>query len=371
MRLNRNTLIFLAGSLLVIVAALALINRPTTAPGTEDGDDTVETFNSEIFPDLTADAITLLTVRDNVLDQTLTLTRQEDDLWAMADANGAITGDGDQIVINRAISNFATLRADDRFAIDDETGGLAAFGLDNPTHTLTAQTTDETYTVQVGNQTPGGNRFYALVGDDGLVYQLAGVTTVNSLTTLSFQPPVVPTATPTPQPQLMIPGLIYPAFNTEAINRFAIRNTTSGAEVVFTRPQATDTDTPWQLTQSPADDTDNRVLDEQRMRAAIEIFGTIQAFDAIDDADLTNLGLDDPAYALQADSATRTYRLQVGNADLTGTRYYALVDDFDRVVVVDKDAVDILIELIGTPPLMPVPEATPEMTPEVTPESGG
>ena len=98
--------------------------------------------------------------------------------------------------------------------------------------------------------------------------------------------------------------------------------------------------------------------------------------------DLTNIGLTSPAYTVSLvllDGSPYTFK--VGNATVTGSGYYVQAND-GSFVVIDKNSIDALTNLIVEPPFLvtttplpnpatetPTPPATPETTstPDVTP----
>jgi hypothetical protein len=92
--------------------------------------------------------------------------------------------------------------------------------------------------------------------------------------------------------------------------------------------------------------------------------------------DLATIGLSKPAYTISMvllDGSPYTFK--VGNATVTGSGYYTQMSD-GSIVVVDKHAIDSLINIIAEPPFLqtatpepapvsetPIPDVTPTKTP--------
>ena len=90
--------------------------------------------------------------------------------------------------------------------------------------------------------------------------------------------------------------------------------------------------------------------------------------------DLASIGLNNPAYTVSLTlNDGSVYTFKVGNATVTGSGYYVRTND-GSVAVVDKNAIDTLINLIVEPPFLqtatpsPAP-ATETPAPTVMPET--
>lgn len=380
MRLNRNTVFLLVASLIVIAAALALLSSPASAPDNDisRADDGGPLFADIISADITqfsisaasaaadSDAVSQIVFERATAEGAETDSADQDATPAWTIADRELNGTIDASQIDAAISDFLELEYARRFG--EETDALANFGLEAPAYTLSATTqTGDTLSLQLGTQNPSGTRYYALVdpipaadtaANDDTVYLVTGVSSVNGITRLLDNPPVIAPPTPTPQPALNIPGPVFEGYSASSITRFTVQNNDTGAQTLLTR--APDT-TEWAI--SEATNTQDAPTDAQGASILINGYGFLQATDALEDVALDPLGLDEPAFTLTATGQNgRTYRLQIGGTDASQTRYYALVDQFDTVAVVPRDEVDPLLDWIEQPPY--APQADAESTPE-------
>ena len=81
MRLNRNTLIFLLGALVVIIAAVVLLNQPDPV----DEDIETDATDGVFYEDITTDSVTDITIVDSD-GLVVSLTRADADTpWQIAD----------------------------------------------------------------------------------------------------------------------------------------------------------------------------------------------------------------------------------------------------------------------------------------------
>ena len=87
------------------------------------------------------------------------------------------------------------------------------------------------------------------------------------------------------------------------------------------------------------------------------------------DLDPADAGLKSPAYTLTVGfSDGKSFVVEVGDATPTGTGYYARKDG-ESLLVIDKDGLDALLNLLSTPPFLetPTPSPTPTEMPTETP----
>jgi hypothetical protein len=361
MRLNRNTVLILLVSVIVIVVTSLFLNNPISTPGNTTP--TAEGFVGRVFPDLTLENVNGLRVRDEVAATETAYAQDAEGTWNIAFttlATASLTTNLTQTTMDERVANIIAVEAPESFTTDD----LVPFGLDAPAFTLTITTRDnQTFTLKIGQKNPAGNRYYALLGEDASkVYLLTGVGRIDPVTQLAATPPIVVPPTPTPVPVLNTQGPVFNTFDAASITRFEVRNTTNDEFIILAKDDAGN----WRV-EDGTNKTD-RLLDANIVTTFLTAFGFTPAVDGIDGADLERLGLAEPAYTLVATTATnQTYSLKIGTEDATGTRYYALVDAYDTVAVIEKAGIDIVLTLISEPPYQP--EATPEATAEVTSEA--
>lgn len=365
MRLNRNTLIVLLVSLAVIVVAGLLLNNPSS--NSTAATPTAEGFVGRVFPDLALESVNSITVRSEA-DATETAYIQDDEGVWQIESTTLTTANPDseitQTTLDERVANVVSLEAPDSFETDD----LAQFGLEPPAFVITLKTRDnQTVTVKIGKKNPQNNRYYALIGDNTTkVYLLTSVGKIDPVTQLAATPPIVIPPTPTPVPVLNTQGPVFSTFDATTITRFEVRDNANDAFIII----AKDSSGNWIVEEGT--NKEDRLLDSGSITTLLTVFGFTQAVDGVDGADLERLGLAEPAYTLVATGTNnQTYSIKIGTEDVTGTRYYALVDAYETVAVIEKASIDIVLTLIAEPPYQPeaTPEATVESTAEATPEA--
>ena len=372
MRLNRTTLIFIAALVIVGGVAFALL----TLTGDNSGNDTpISTPESNVvlYPDIAPADIDSFSVEQrsaasetdgDAAEATPELSAQAVS-FTRVDGTWQLVGETvpeqplDPSALQSAIEELAGLVATDRFEADD----LAQYGLDAPGTTVAFTAGDTTYSVQLGNRTPQGTRYYALVGDDtttvSILRNANGIDTVLEFVNV---PPLQPTATPTPEPALNVPGPLYEQVMEENVVRFRLDDNTTDGALVLERETL---DAPWQIisTPQPVEDAENRVVDQSRTDIIVSAFTNLQGDNSTTVADDGSVGLDTPEYVLSIETVdNRTYRVQVGDADPTGSFYYTRVDQFEPVVFIPAQQIEALLTVLENPPYLPLSETTPEAT---------
>jgi hypothetical protein len=74
---------------------------------------------------------------------------------------------------------------------------------------------------------------------------------------------------------------------------------------------------------------------------------------------LEDLGLDKPTHVINISfTGGKTHKLEVGSVTLTNSGYYTRVDE-DRIVILDKDGIDALLNLQTSPPYLATPTPSP------------
>lgn len=377
MRLNRSTLLLLVASVIIIIGALFLLSQPASSP--ENGAEATSTAVSSgpLFPELTADAISRFSARDNVAETQIVLDETGDG-WVITESVIPPRGDVNQDDVVQQLADLAQLQYSDRFESDE----LASFGLDAPDYTITvARGEDTTQTINVGRLNPAGTRYYVQLEGDPAIY-LVNVAGINPFTAWINFPPVLTPPTPTLEPSLNLPGPLFPEAFAFDVRLIRLADNESGAETILVRGE----DSLWRIGDPPGTEPEATPeaeataepsaeaprADQAIAELAAQGIASLTAVDAIEGANLEALGLTDPAYTLSFETADRAYTITVGSMDPSGTRYYAQVEGFpDTVAVIEQDAVEPLLELIDAPPNAPEPEATAEAetTAEVTPEA--
>lgn len=372
MRLNQRNVIVLVA--LLLLASLAFILQQIDEVGNEQAAATPST--QRVFEGFTSDAVLTMRITDVVTaepsdegddaaetedpaDITVVFERTDSaDNWTLGEAS-TLTSDRPllQSRLNEAVTTIVTTRTTDRFESDD----LAQYGLETPNYIVEIETADETYTLTIGETNVAGTQYYAQIGDNPQVVLLQSASTIDRFLNLTQELPLEAEPTATPEPILNVPGVLYADTTTEAITSITVMG--EDETLTLERESAA---ADWMLGEGSFELGDG-ALDQTRLTLVTTLFTQIDGIDELPATDLSALGLDDPQLEVIVE-AERTRRLQLGDTDPTGTRYYALVDEFESVVVVPEEAVTFFFTLLEEPPIV-LPEATEEATAEVTAEA--
>lgn len=378
MRLNRKTLVLIIVLLVVLFGAAAVLNAPDDT--SVDADAT--SVQVALFPEVNADDITTLTITqatevqpspeataeadsddDGVTTSTVVFVRDEEAGWTLDSSDLEAANGLEQAEIDSVLTTLASLQSSDQFTRDD----LAPFGLDGTGNTIAFEVGNTSYTLRVGSRNPQSTRFYAQLGDDETIYVVSNPAQIDTLLGFATQLPVVQVPTPTAMPTLVLPGGLYTGVLQTNFLRFEMTDNVSGETLAFSRP---DVDSEWILEEAP--EGIEGVPVQTDIAVLVTSWVSLQGVDGLPAENLDSLGLEDPAYTVvgeRTDGGTNT--LRIGDQDPTGTRYYALVDEFDQVAVVPADEMDVFLSRFEDPPIEPeigpnVPESTDEAEAEAT-----
>lgn len=402
MRLNRNSAIFIALLAVVIVVSIIFLQESDEGVVTPDIEATAATI--QLFPELSASGIVALTVSeqrevgdirptpiagnptlepatplpDDVEPETTTeiisLSKNEAGLWvADASSTSVLEGAIDSVAIENSLINLGAVLSNRQFTPSD--GDYSQYGLDEPNFeiTFTEQAIAETgvvtegeapaladpvsYRLRIGDRTIGENSYYAFLNDDSeTIYVITNASTLqNSILNLTTTVPLEATPVPTLAPVLNVQAP-FSAFVLTNATGFTLTSE-SGTVVEITRNAD---NTAWVYTQNG----DVLAVQDEFLQIILNSFSTVSGSQQSTVEDLAPLGLDTPAYTIEARTVDGTsYLLQLGDQDPTGTFYYGLVDQFESVVFINASSVSLLLDIIENPPVL-VPEATPEVTVE-------
>jgi hypothetical protein len=197
MRLNRGTFFLLLVSLVIIGVVGFLGSQPqesSTATPTPTGEGA-----GPLFPPIaeTTDqgSINRFEITNNQTNAHTVLTKDENDLWAIAEATNAQEFDTDQTKAVGSMSVMASLEAFQQFPVE---GSLDDYGLENPAYTLTLSDVDgAVYSLYIGKQSTITQRYFALANDDRQTVYVLPNDLVSGLTSMVDQPPYVASPTPT------------------------------------------------------------------------------------------------------------------------------------------------------------------------------
>lgn len=362
MRLDRNTIILIVVSILVIGAGLILSNQPTSAP--TETQEAVERV--PMFPELTAETVVSITVQDKSgeVESTTTLERSAQAIWSIAETNTALEGEIDQQQVSTALASIVGMEAINSFEAEDD---LSPFGLDAPIYTITLRnTTDQEITLYVGNENPGGTSYYVQRADQQDMILLSSTKiAVDNVASFGAEPPFASTPTPPPSAVLNLPGPIFGDVSPFTVTGLEVRDATDDSFILV----EVDENGNWVVTDGTNVD-ETQETDTTVTITVISSIPTLAATDGFESEDLESLGLAEPKYVITTtliDGTSRT--LKVGDVDPSGERYYTLVDDFEQVAVMPMAAVDAFVELIAEPPYIIPAESTADPEATVDPES--
>jgi len=108
----------------------------------------------------------------------------------------------------------------------------------------------------------------------------------------------------------------------------------------------------------------NEMPDQGKINTVLYDLSTLRAVNTVPaGTNLKDLGLDTPVYTITVHLKNgKTWQIAVGNLTPIGSGYY--IRKGGKILVVDKYAVDALIALLATPPLItPMPTGTPTPSP--------
>jgi hypothetical protein len=161
------------------------------------------------------------------------------------------------------------------------------------------------------------------------------------------------TETPTGQP---LGGTLLPA-NAGPLSRLSIQSA-DGQSVTLDRKSAGWVMTLGSTSSIPADQGASEEYATEAVSMTIA-----QQLNSVG-ADLSVYGLDKPSYVVKCTiSDGSTVTIKIGKATVTGSTYYLQKQD-GSIVVVDKSAIDNLLNALKTPPYMFTPTPSPAPAPE-------
>lgn len=309
MRLNRGTITLLVGSALVIIAVL-LFNSVATAPGSATA--TATGSAGPLFDGLEADAVARLEIASNTNGDHTVLLKDAGGAWGITEVTYGTDRAVQQDSVSEAITGFADLQANDSFVAEN----LADFGLDQPDYVITAQAGETTYTIYVGNQNPTGNRYYVLIA--------------------------------TGQAEAITPP---PA-----------------AEEPTTEATAETTETPAEATSAATEEVTAEATEAATAAATEEVTAEATAEVTEAPAEATSVATEEVTAEATAEAAEETPQEATAEAEPTFTPL-TFASEGQTVYLVNKSALDDLIDLITAPPYVPPPTSTPTPYPTPNPYS--
>ncbi|RMF81211.1 MAG: DUF4340 domain-containing protein [Chloroflexi bacterium] len=156
-------------------------------------------------------------------------------------------------------------------------------------------------------------------------------------------------ATPeTPNP---LAGPLFPSLNQASVIRVEMRDNHNDTLLIMQREEGA-----WQI--SEAVENPGTAPDPLLIANTIGDLVGLIAVDGFITEDLTDFGLDEPAFMLSMMTADETqFTLRIGRQNPSGNRYYALRNDDDTTIyMIPRNDITNLTALIDAPPYLPPPE---------------
>lgn len=266
---------------------------------------------------------------------TLSFTLDENGSWVWADDP---TFPLNQTTVTAIVDLISSLTPQQTITDGDT---LEAYGLDNPTATLTASGEDgASLTLSLGKTTTDGQSYYMMMNEDqSTIYIIAG-TLYNYLSTPIYDMcilPEIPDLAEENLDSITVTGTVTTALT-------ASREETEAADGEETGTEETDSQAV-PVTWTDGEGTD--VTENEQLTALLTELETFTLTKCADyrpsDEAVSICGFDAPAAVAEIVSGTTTLTITVGGATLDGTGYYVRIDDDTTIYQTTTDSVDTLL----------------------------
>lgn len=268
---------------------------------------------------------------------TLSFTLDENGSWVWADDP---TFPLDQTTVTAIVDLISSLTPQQTITDGDT---LEAYGLDNPTATLTASGADgASLTLSLGKTTTDGQSYYMMMNEDqSTVYIIAG-TLYDYLSTPIYDMcilPEIPDLAEENLDSITVTGTVTTALT-------AAREETEASDEEETDGEETDTQA---VTVTWTDGAGTDVTENQQLTALLTELETFTLTKCADyrpsDEAVSLCGFDAPAAVAEIVSGSTTFTITVGGATLDGTGYYVRIDDDTTIYQATTASVDTLLEV--------------------------
>ena len=268
---------------------------------------------------------------------TLSFTLGENGSWVWADDP---TFPLDQTTVTAIVDLISSLTPQQTITDGDT---LEAYGLDNPTATLTASGADgASLTLSLGKTTTDGQSYYMMMNEDqSTVYIIAG-TLYDYLSTPIYDMcilPEIPDLAEENLDSITVTGTVTTALT-------AAREETEASDGEETDGEETDTQA---VTVTWTDGEGTDVTENQQLTALLTELETFTLTKCADyrpsDEAVSLCGFDTPAAVAEIVSGSTTFTITVGGATLDGTGYYVRIDDDTTIYQATTASVDTLLEV--------------------------
>lgn len=268
---------------------------------------------------------------------TLSFTLDENGSWVWADDP---TFPLDQTTVTAIVDLISSLTPQQTITDGDT---LEAYGLDNPTATLTASGADgASLTLSLGKTTTDGESYYMMMNEDqSTVYIIAG-TLYDYLSTPIYDMCILPEI-----PDLAEENLdSFTVTGTVTTALTAAREETEASDGEETDGEETDTQ---EITVTWTDGEGTDVTENEQLTALLTELETFTLTKCADyrpsDEAVSLCGFDAPAAVAEIVSGSTTFTITVGGATLDGTGYYVRIDDDTTIYQATTASVDTLLEV--------------------------
>lgn len=268
---------------------------------------------------------------------TLSFTLDENGSWVWADDP---TFPLDQTTVTAIVDLISSLTPQQTITDGDT---LEAYGLDNPTATLTASGADgASLTLSLGKTTTDGQSYYMMMNEDqSTVYIIAG-TLYDYLSTPIYDMcilPEIPDLAEENLDSITVTGTVTTALT-------AAREETEASDGEETDGEETDSQA---VTVTWTDGEGTDVTENQQLTALLTELETFTLTKCADyrpsDEAVSLCGFDAPAAVAEIVSGSTTFTITVGGATLDGTGYYVRIDDDTTIYQATTASVDTLLEV--------------------------
>lgn len=315
---SRNLLILLVVLLLLGGCYLFLKYRPVK--NTADDSNTTKTAaQSIVLAKLDTAKLNLIRIQSSRGSLSL---RHKASGWVADSASGIKL---EQYTIDSLASNISNLSALQE--IETAPADLAQYGLDNPRVTVTARESDQKQIIiRVGDETPTGNAYYAMVQGDPKVYTISGYVGQSFDVTLDD-----------------LRDKSLPAINTQELEYLLIAPAGGRAIEIVPNKNAQNTQygvlNPWSMTK-PYPEPKNVGSDQlQKILDNLASLTTITSFISDRPGDPGRYGLAKPRLEIVAKDKQNTLHLYVGN-DYNESEVYCKLDGSPTVFTLLKDSLE-------------------------------
>ena len=272
---------------------------------------------------------------------TLSFTLDENGSWVWADDP---TFPLNQTTVT-AIVNLITSLTPQQTITDGDT--LEAYGLDNPTATLTASGEDgASLSLSLGKTTTDGQSYYMMMnGDESTVYIIAG-TLYNYLITPIYDMcilPEIPDLSEENLSSITVMGAVSTTLTASQEAEEAAESQEAGNDDTDAAGTEETVTVTWTDNQG-ADVTENEQVDALLSELAAFSLDKCADWRPSDEAS-SICGFDAPAAVAEIAMGETTLTITVGSATLDGTGYYVRVNDDTTIYQAATDNVDTLLEV--------------------------